>query len=66
MQVWDALARVEQVLIPARVPIANAASSSPSTVAAIDSGATLLTFDKNFDRIAGLDHITLSAPPRTV
>ena len=27
--------------------------------AAIDCGGTLLTFDRDFDRIAGLDHITL-------
>ena len=26
----------------------------------IDCGGTLLTFDRDFDRIAGLDHVTLS------
>ena len=29
--------------------------------AAIDCGGTLLTFDRDFGRIAGLDHITLEA-----
>ncbi len=29
--------------------------------AALDCGGTLLTFDRDFDRIAGLDHITLDA-----
>jgi len=29
--------------------------------AVIDCGGTLLTFDRDFDRIAGLDHVTLSA-----
>ena len=28
---------------------------------AIDCGGTLLTFDRDFDRIAGLDHVTLSS-----
>ena len=27
----------------------------------IDCGGTLLTFDRDFDRVAGLDHVTLSA-----
>lgn len=28
-----------------------------------DCGGTLLTFDGDFDRVAGLDHVTLSAEP---
>lgn len=29
----------------------------------IDCGGTLLTFDRDFDRVAGLDHVTLAAQP---
>lgn len=32
--------------------------------ATIDCGGTLLTFDRDFDRITGLDRVTLNAPPR--
>ena len=29
----------------------------------IDCGGTLLTFDRDFVRVAGLDHVTLAEPP---
>ena len=29
----------------------------------IDCGGTLLTFDRDFDRVAGLDHLTIGAAP---
>ena len=47
--VLDALARTERVLIPATV------------LATIDCAGTLLTFDRDFERIRGMDRTTLAA-----